>query len=404
MAMRLSLWALTLTGAAAWAGLAQGQAACGEALSAMCAERLGAGAIAAKDATCQRQWAAYRACIKRMAASAAPSAAPGPRGGCSEARAERLWSDAKDLNSCVGYEGFRAACPDTPEARFASAKLAQLGCAPTRSQPQHRSSSAWANAPAAPKPGETFRDCGACPEMVVIPSGSFLMGSPADEPQRGNWESPQVRVSVSSFAMSVAEVSFADWDACVADGGCDGYQPKDRWGRGDQPVINVSWRDAKTYVRWLNGKVSGAPYRLPTEAEWEYGARAGSAAPFSWGRSITTDQANYDGRKAYAGGGAPGVDRQRTVPVKSFDPNAFGLHQMHGNLWEWVEDCWNGRHEGRPADGAAWMSGNCDVAVLRGGSWDTRPDLLRSAFRGRNVRDLRNHLIGFRVARGLQGF
>ena len=246
-----------------------------------------------------------------------------------------------------------------------------------------------------------FRDCESCPEMVVVPAGSFMMGSLASEKGRRGDEGPQRRVTISHpFAVGTYEVTFAEWDACVRDGGCS-HRPNDMgWGRGRRPVINVSWNDAQSYVRWLS-RETGKAYRLLTEAEWEYAARAGSTGPFYFGETISTDQANYDGREVY-GAGRKGVYRERTAPVGSFSPNGFGLRDMHGNVWEWVEDCWHGSYSGAPSDGSAWTSGgDCSKRVLRGGAWSSGPETLRSANRDKFDSSCRNYSCGFRVARTL---
>ena len=253
------------------------------------------------------------------------------------------------------------------------------------------------------KPNEefqSFRDCAACPEMTSIPAGSFMMGSPEGEPGRLADEGPQHKVTISRpFAIGKYAVTFAEWDACVADGGCGGYKPGDNgWGRGDRPVIFVSWGDAQAYVAWLSAK-TGKTYRLPTEAEWEYAARAGTSTPFWWGTTISPDQANYNGLFAYADG-ETGRNRAATLPVKSFQPNPWGLYQMHGNVWEWAEDCWHGRYSAPPTDGSAWKSGICLLHVIRGGSWWDAPAWLRSARRLGWV--TRVFTIGFRVARSME--
>ena len=167
----------------------------------------------------------------------------------------------------------------------------------------------------------------------------------------------------------------------MAGGGCDGHRPGDRgWGRGQRPVIHVSWKDARSYVGWLSRK-TGKQYRLLSEAEWEYSARAGTTGPFHFGSTISTDQANYDGRYTY-GSGRVGVYRRKTVPVGSFPANGFGLHDMHGNVWEWVEDCWHDSYSGAPSDGSAWTTGGeCSKRVLRGGPGTSVPRFLRSAYR-----------------------
>ena len=184
------------------------------------------------------------------------------------------------------------------------------------------------------------------------------------------------------FAVGKFAVTFAEWDACAADGGCGGNKPSDQgWGRGDRPVINVNWNEAKDYIDWLSKK-TGKEYRLLSEAEREYVARAGSTTPFWWGRSITPALANYNGTaEPYKGGGSKGEYRGKTLPVKSFKPNPWGLYQVHGNVWEWVEDCWNENYHNAPSDGSANTTGDC-VRVLRGGSWDNDPENLRAAYRG----------------------
>ena len=249
--------------------------------------------------------------------------------------------------------------------------------------------------------GDRFRDCAECPEMVVVPSGSFQMGSPPHERERDMGEGPVHQVAMArSFAVGVYEVKFAEWDACALAGGCRGHRPSDGgWGRGRRPVINVSWDDAKSYVQWLSSR-TGEPYRLLSESEWEYVARAGTRTPFHSGETISMDQANYNGSYVY-GPGQKGVFRERTVPVGSFPPNAWGLHDVHGNVWEWVEDCWNDSYAGAPTDGSAWEKGDCSDRVLRGGSWDYEPWSLRSATRGWSSTGVRLNNSGFRVARTL---
>ena len=253
----------------------------------------------------------------------------------------------------------------------------------------------------AKRPGREFRDCAECPEMVVVPAGEFMMGSPWGESGRSDDEGPRHRIRIGeAFAVGKYEVTFGEWDACVADGGCGGYEPDDeRWGRGDRPVVNVSWEDAKSYVRWLS-RETGKRYRLLSEGEWEYVARAGTRTPFHTGGTISTDEANYDGRDAY-GPGRKGVYRGKTLRVGLFPANGFGLHDVHGNVWEWVEDCWNDNYRGAPGDGSVWESGNCSRRVLRGGSWISLPRYLRSADRNWFRSGDRNNFFGFRVARTL---
>ena len=235
--------------------------------------------------------------------------------------------------------------------------------------------------------------------MVVVPAGSFTMGSPSTEEGRSSNEGRQHRVTIREpFAVGKYEVTFAEWDACVAAGDCAGYRPDDRgWGRGRRPVINVSYRDAKTYVRWLSRK-TGQHYRLLSEAEWEYAARARTTTPFSFGRTISTGHSNYHGIHTY-GSGRKGKIRGKTVPVGLFPANGFGLQDVHGNVAEWVEDCWHGSYIGAPTDGRAWvLAGACDQRVRRGGSWNDPPWHLRSAYRSRGSAWSRLGSVGFRVA------
>jgi formylglycine-generating enzyme required for sulfatase activity len=249
------------------------------------------------------------------------------------------------------------------------------------------------------KPKDDFKECDKCPDMVVVPGGEFTMGSPANEPEREASESPPHRVTISkAFAVGRLAVTFEEWDACVAGGGCNGYRPWDNgWGRGRQPVINVSWSDAKAYVEWLS-KITGKTYRLLTEAEREYVTRAETATAFWWGKSISAKQANYNGQFAYPGG-SKGENRQKTMLADAFDANGWKLRQTHGNVWEWVEDCVNETYKGAPSDGSAWLTGDCKRRGLRGGSWVSKPALLRSAARYGVSPDGRVSNVGFRVAR-----
>ena len=249
---------------------------------------------------------------------------------------------------------------------------------------------------------ESFKDCPNCPEMVVVPAGSFTMGSPESEPGHLSAEGPQHKVTISKpFAAGKFGVTFAEWDAGSADSGGGFYIPSDQgWGKGDRPVINVHWIDAQAYVQWLSRK-TGKTYRLLTEAEREYVTRAGTTTPFWWGASISTSQANYDGNYAYAGG-SNGEYRRETLPVKSFQPNPWGLYQVHGNVWEWVEDCWEDSYHGAPDDGSARTSRNCGVRVVRGASWNFGPQYLRAAYRFGGDASIRGNTLGFRVARTLE--
>lgn len=252
---------------------------------------------------------------------------------------------------------------------------------------------------------QVFRDIDAswCPEMVVLPAGAFVMGSPENEEGRMYSEGPQHRVTLGyRFAMGRYPVTFAQYDHF-----CDATKrkkPKDQsWGRGTRPVINVRWQDAQAYCGWL-AKQTGKIYRLPSEAEWEYACRAGTTTPFSFGETISTDQANYDGNYTY-GSGVKGLYREQTVEVGSYPANVWGVHDMHGNVWEWVEDVWHDNYDGAPSDGSAWTDGqgkeSSHIRVVRGGSWYYDPRYLRSAIRYRTQPDNRYYVLGFRVARTL---
>ena len=220
------------------------------------------------------------------------------------------------------------------------------------------------------------------------------VGSPEDELDRQTSEGPQHEVALAQpFAVSKFEVTFEEWDACVATAGCP--QVADRWGRGQMPVINASWGDAKQYVAWLS-QLTGKEYRLLTEAEWEYAARAGASTRYSWGDDPRAGDANCDGC------GSP-WDLKRTAPVGSLRPNAFGLHDVHGNVWEWVEDTWHQNYDGAPTDGSAWLLyDEPSYRVVRGGSWRNESEQVRAAVRFKRNINVRFDTLGFRVARTIE--
>ena len=252
--------------------------------------------------------------------------------------------------------------------------------------------------------GDIFRDCPSCPEMVVLPGGSFLMGSPL-EVWSSSEERPHHPVTIAEpLAVGRYEVTFDEWDACVAEGGCACYEPEDNdWGRGRRPVINVSWEDAQDYLYWL-GQKTGKPYRLLSEAEWEYAVRAGTTTAYYWG---DYDKRGRDAICAYANVGESAFDcdgEEKTLPVGSFRPNPFGLYDMIGNVQEWTADCWNDTYDGAPADGRAWQQGDCTLRVTRGRSfyWEDRYSAdFRSAARHTARPGWRETYIGFRVARAM---
>jgi formylglycine-generating enzyme required for sulfatase activity len=252
------------------------------------------------------------------------------------------------------------------------------------------------------KPGDSFRECTPkkdadyCPEMVVVPAGTFLMGAPGIDS-----ELPLHPVSIAKpFAVAKFALTFAEWDACVAGGGCNGYRPSDSgWGRGRRPAINVNWEDIKQYIAWLS-QMTGKRYRLLSEAEYEYAARATTTTKYPWGDDVGRNNADCDGCGSQWGGIS-------TAEVGSFAANTFGLYDMVGNVWEFTEDCDHPSYEidtpqgkvDAPADGSAWISGDCTRRVVRGGSWYERADTLRSANRHGGTTEVRNDSLGFRVAR-----
>jgi len=283
--------------------------------------------------------------------------------------------------------------------------------------------------------GSVIKDCAECPEMVVVPAGDFMMGSssqekllalPAGVPASASYigrESPRHYVRVSSFAAGRYAVTKGEFAAFVRS---SGYHTEAEQGDGcymwagkewkkdaaynwrkvgfsqgdDHPVVCVTWNDTQAYIQWLN-QVSGKSFRLLSEAEREYASRGGTPTAFWWGDSITTSQANYDGNYSY-NGSPKGQDRQATVSVHSFAANPYGLYNVHGNVWEWTQDCWHERYTGAPTDGSAWTTGCADnQRVLRGGSWHIDPADLRSASRNWFYPDIRFSNYGFRLARDL---
>ena len=232
------------------------------------------------------------------------------------------------------------------------------------------------------KPKDSFRECDGCPEMVVMPKGSFTMGTPMTEVDRYKGEDPLHRVTIArSFAVGRFTISFDEWDACLADGGCNGNKGDDGgFGRGRMPAHGINFEAAQAYLAWLSRKV-GRTYRLPSESEREYFTRAGTKTAFWFGQTISQQNANYQSGTPY-GGGPRGVDSKRPVVVDSYAPNPFGLYQVHGNYQEWTEDCFNKRYtEDTPTDGAPWLDRDCTKRMVRGGLWNWSADKSRSDYR-----------------------
>ncbi|CAN5343265.1 formylglycine-generating enzyme family protein [soil metagenome] len=275
--------------------------------------------------------------------------------------------------------------------------------------------------------GAVFRDCTHCAAMVVIPGGRFTMGSPADEAGRDPAEGPQHEVALHRFALGATDVTVGEWRAFVRATrrseahGCEwsGF-PKNQWATASwrhlgfaqadtHPVVCVSWQDARDYAAWMS-KRTRHPYRLPSEAEWEYAARAGATTAYPWGDTASHEYANY-GADTCCSERGEGHDRWlQTSPVGSFPANRFGLYDMIGNAWQWVADCYVESYVGAPTDGSAVDQPGCTRRVLRGGTWGDPPDLIRAAFRNWAPpphwpagRDYRSGGVGFRLARSLDG-
>ena len=346
---------------------------------------------------------------------------------------EVFWLTIKDSRISVLFEEFLKGFPASPHAAEAAAKLKELkgnqvavvvppapSPVPPRPDvqpavgvpPEKRDVQALTSAQErALKPTDKFKECDSCPDMVVVPAGLLLMGSPPEERERAGNEGPQHLVSFAQpFAVGRLAVTFEQWDACVNEGGCNGYKPADNnWGRGGRPVINVSWQDAKAYTAWLARK-TGKNYRLLSEAEREYVARAGTRTRYWWGNDIGPHQANYlvsggtnapRGESADKSATALPAGASRPAAADSFPANPWGLRNVHGNVSEWVEDCWNGNYIGAPADGSAWVTGPCVNRVLRGGNFSFGPERARAAYRGFSAQTSRFNMFGFRVARSL---
>ncbi|MCY4119752.1 MAG: SUMF1/EgtB/PvdO family nonheme iron enzyme, partial [Acidobacteria bacterium] len=337
-------------------------------------------------------------------------------------RAETVfWESMRDSTSASDFEAYLARWPSGIYAPLATNRLTALR--------EAASDPPVVDPPRTREPGDVFRDCPTCPEMAVIPAGTFLMGSDRRDDESYDNERPRHRVTVDGFALGVHEVTRDEYAAFVAatgrgsgdrcwaldaDEGRWDWRSEASWRSpgypqaGDHPVVCVNWEDAQAYVGWLSEE-TGEAYRLPSEAEWEYAARSGTTTRRHWG-----DDA--DDGCAYANGADRTAKRRFdnwtvadctdgvvwTSPVGAYQPNAFGLHDALGNVWEWVEDCWHDDYDGAPRDGSAWTrGGDCGRRVLRGGSWVSYPRFLRSALRRRSDAENRSTTHGFRVARTL---
>ena len=371
--------------------------------------------VRVRSTTGQEPWLGFSALGEvHLAGVVAPKPVPVPEG----TEAAREWARL-DKTSVAELETFVRRHAASPQADYARARIDSLkqGLLLPKQKPAPASpvepGVAWPAPVTRParcvettvgnerlclKPKDSFKDCEECPEMVVVSPGKFMMGSPEDEADRRSDEGPQRKVTIwGPFAVGKFEVTFGEWDACVSEAGCS-HKPSDEgWGRNRRPVINVSWDDVtKEYLPWLRRR-TGNTYRLLSEAEWEYAARAGTTTTYSWGNDIGKNQANCNGCGSQ-------WDNKQTAPVGSFKPNAFGLHDMQGNVEEWVEDCYYPDLYGyasAPVDGSAVKGGygHCSLRVVRGGYWNAIAKYLRSAYRGGSKPDARWVGFGFRVAR-----
>lgn len=253
-----------------------------------------------------------------------------------------------------------------------------------------------------------FRDCATCPDMLPLPAGAYRMGEEGGRRRAvlvalGLARSERRQITINyAFAVSRTEITFAQWDACVMEGGCNAYTPSDEgWGRDERPVINVSWDDAQAYVTWLSAR-TGQSYRLLSDAEWEYAARAGHDRAYAWGRYPSHERANFGGPECPPCTGlSQGSDVWvQTAPVAQFAANGFGLYDMHGNVYEWVQDC-SVYDAPPPGDGSPVNTEGCATRVIRGGAWYSNAYRIRTAYTAFAEHGHRANVIGFRVARAL---
>jgi formylglycine-generating enzyme required for sulfatase activity len=297
-----------------------------------------------------------------------------------------FWETIKGSGSAADFKAYLDSYPDGPFAAMARTRLQQIE-AKNVTKPAVAAQTPAAPQPAPVAPQSTIQDCPQCPEMLLIQAGAFEMGSS----EMFDFEAPVHHVSIrKAFYIGRREVTFEEWDACFAEAGCK-QKPDDRsLGRGRRPATDLDWDDAKSYVEWLSQK-TGKIYRLPSESEWEYVARAGTTTTYPWGRTVEKDKANCIG--------CTSDPVRKAIDTGSFPPNAFGIYDMTGNAAEWVEDCWSDSYRGAPADGSAWTKPQCRERVLRGGSFNNDPKYLRSAARFKYDHDVRFYTNGFRVVR-----
>ena len=318
-----------------------------------------------------------------------------------------FWESIKDSSHASDYDAYLKAYPKGRFAALAQARIARLrtasapataaapALAPATKPAPPPAAAAAAAAPAAvavpvagvkPAPGAEWKDCAACPPLISLPAGQFTMGSNSSDLS----ERPAHKVTLATpFAIGKYEVTAGQWNACADARVCQRVAQAD-----EAPVRDVSWDDVQQYLKWL-GTTSGKPYRLPTEAEWEYAARGGTTTAFWWGEKLVPGKANCKDC---------GPPWQVDAPAKagSFGANPYGLHDMNGSVWEWVSDCWHSSFKDAPADGRTWDAPNCTVRVIRGGSWREGAAYMVASTRFKYDASVRNGQNGFRVARNLK--
>jgi formylglycine-generating enzyme required for sulfatase activity len=311
-----------------------------------------------------------------------------------------FWETVKDSKDPAEFQAYLAAYPNGRFARLAEMRIKALKdqatplpetepVAPAPEGGRPASGGLPGDGVAARGPGRAVQDCSTCPLMVEVPAGTYLMGSDQGRPD----EKPRHEVRFARpFLIGAYEITAAEWDACLREGGC--RVSPEAAADSQLPASNLSWDDAQGYVAWLSKK-TGHAYRLPSEAEWEYAASGGRTTTYWWGDQVGKGNANCIDCGSDWDGRGP-------APVGSFKPNPFGLFDVHGNLWEWTMDCSNSSYKGAPADGSAWLRGDCIGRVLRGGSWKLGSEYMRTTRRHHYDRDVRYYLHGFRVARFLE--
>lgn len=331
-----------------------------------------------------------------------------------------FWDSIKDSDHAADYEAYLQAYPNGRFAALAKARIARLRAAapksatpapatrepeqarpkppkvkktpkeaPQETPPQAQPAPAAPASAAGAKTAE-ITDCPGCPALISVPGGAFTMGNNASDLS----EKPAHKVTLAApFAIGKYEITIAQWNACVEAGGC-AKPGADAKGAPNTPVRDVSWDDAQQYVKWLS-KLSGKAYRLPTEAEWEFAARGGTSTRFWWGEKMETGKADCKDC-------GPPWTEQGPLAVGSFAANPFGLHDVNGSVWEWVEDCWHTSYKGAPADGHAWETPNCRERVIRGGSWREGASYMLSTTRFKYAASVRDGQNGFRVARSVK--